>query len=54
MSTVAVVLVALVVVLTILVVWPPAWVPAFWRRWTRPVRRRLRPRHYDGFIERDP
>ncbi len=27
-------------------VWPPSWAPDRWRHWTRPLRRKLRPRHY--------
>lgn len=44
----AIVIAVLLVIVVLLfnAVWPPAWAPDAWRRWTRPLRRRLRPRHY--------
>jgi hypothetical protein len=40
------VVLVVVVVLALAAVWPPEWAPAKWRHWTRPLRRRVRPKHY--------
>ncbi|MGI8808214.1 MAG: hypothetical protein ACR2KK_10300 [Acidimicrobiales bacterium] len=35
--------------LALLALWPPASAPPWWRDLTRPVRHRLRPRHYGHY-----
>lgn len=46
MGVVALLAVVVVASLAFLAVWPPAWAPEPWRRITRPLRHRARPRYY--------
>jgi hypothetical protein len=43
---IVVLIVPAVLVLLLLAMFPPRVAPRRWRRWTRPLRRRLRPGHY--------
>jgi hypothetical protein len=48
-AIVAAAFVLVVVALGLAALWPPVWAPERWRHWTRPLRRRVRPRHYGHF-----
>ncbi|MDQ3896161.1 MAG: hypothetical protein M3326_02735 [Actinomycetota bacterium] len=45
-GAIAIVIALVALLLLFNAIWPPAWAPEEWRRRTRPLRRRLRPRHY--------
>gem|GEM_PF-5023506 len=44
---VAVLVLAVLAAVVASAVWPPPGTPMLWRRLTRPLRRRVRPRHYN-------